>query len=68
MYVRNNRKEPRYNGFDIQPWKVVDVYGNEKFVIVKDRITGQPKRVTRWQGFRPANAVAQKQGGFAVRA
>lgn len=65
-------KKYRYSGVDARNWKVVTHQGQElrlfKTVFNEEANKFEKISVTRWDGFKTANAVAQKLGGVAVRA
>lgn len=72
MFIKNNKKEKnRYSGYDVRDWKVVTFEGKE--IHVKNTVTNESGEketilITRWNGFKTANAVAKRNNGVAVRA
>lgn len=66
MYNKKNKKAPRYDGIDSQPWQVVNVHGK---VYWFEFWTEDGTVVERqWNSYRRAAYLARKVGGFAVRA
>lgn len=57
----------KFNYKDIYDWKVVDNRGKVMPYQTKDK-KGKAIIVRSFDGFRSANAVARKLGGYAVRA
>lgn len=73
MFIKKYKKDRvRYPGTDLSPWKVVTFEGKElgRYESFKIEETDEVIQVwvTRWNGFRKANAAAQRLGGVAVRA
>jgi hypothetical protein len=65
--MEKKNKKNRYSGIDSQDWKVVTRLGQELHLKVMGP-DGEPKWITRFDGFRSANAAAHKLDGYAVRA
>ncbi len=72
MFTTTKKKTKKYPGLDSSPWRVVTYSGKElgRFESFKDERTKKVTQVwvTRWSGFRTANAAARTLGGVAVRA
>ena len=71
MNTKAIKNRNRYTGIDQSNWKVV-TYEGQELTLIRTVITetGNKKEVvvTRWDGYKTANQVAQKLGGVAVRA
>lgn len=73
MFVKQRKKDrSKFPGIDSSPWRVVTYEGKElgRSESFKNEETGEVSHVwvTRWSGYRAANAAAQRLGGVAVRA
>lgn len=65
MPIKQQRK---FTYTDIYDWKVVNNRGKVMPYHTKDKVTGKAVQITAFNGFRSANEVARKLGGYAVRA
>lgn len=73
MFINSKKRtKNRYSGSDVSPWRIITHSGTElgRTENHKDKETGEVSKVfvTRWSGYKAANAVAQSLGGVAVRA